>query len=99
VGALDVGKARDCAILVEFDPFGWVKEIRADWDLKIGNVVVVDCIAIGGCVESLLIVAYFLLQALNVFGKLEVSEGSVGFPLGDGGQESYYQSCTLWTAC
>jgi hypothetical protein len=85
VGALGVSEAGDCAILVEFDPFGWAKEIGSHWDSKVGDMVVIDCVAAGSCFESLLVVAYLLLQALNVLSELEVSESHVGFSLGDGG--------------
>jgi hypothetical protein len=64
VRPLSVGVAGDCAIIVEFDPFGWVIEVRANWDAEVGNVVGIDCVPGQRGVEGFLVVTYLLFQSV-----------------------------------
>jgi hypothetical protein len=83
---LSVSIARHCAILVEFDPFGWAVQACADRDLEIVDVPVIEAVSRWGCLKCLLIVVDFVLKLLDLLSELEVECGSVCLSPGNGGQ-------------
>ena len=55
VGTIVVAEAGGGAVVVNLDPLRWARQAVPHWDSEVGHEPVVDDVAIGGCVERLLV--------------------------------------------
>jgi hypothetical protein len=74
----------DSPIVIEPDPLCFLVEPVTNQDMEVGDLTIVECVAGGGLVESVLVVEDVLLEVVDpVFVPLHCN-GSGGFSIGDG---------------
>jgi hypothetical protein len=84
IGPLHAVVTRYHAIVIKFDPLGFLVEAIAHWDVEVGDLPVVECVAGGGFVEGLLIVEYALLEVVELVFVPFVQYCGSGLSVSDG---------------
>jgi hypothetical protein len=88
VRTLGAEVARDSAIIIEPNPFGFLIDPAARGDVEATDLPIIEGVACGGLVKGVLVVKDSLFQAMEVIFVLFGRYGSVGFPIGDGLEEA-----------
>ena len=80
-------EAGNSAVVQPLDPFGGTVDSVAQGNVELGNLPIVDDVAIGGLFKLVFIVLNAVVQALNLFLKAAHFNGCLGFTSGNGGEE------------
>ena len=88
IGALSFMKACDSAVVHPLDPLGWAVDSITQGNVELGNLPVIDNVAIGGLLELVFVVFNMVIQAFNLLSKTVHFDGGLGFASGDGGEEA-----------
>src|SRR6267142_2030823 len=87
-GAVGVGEARHCSIIIEFDPLGWAGKPTAAGDVEVRDAPIVEDVTFRSMFKSFLIFEDTVLETLDLLGEAMKLHRSVGFAVGDRGEES-----------
>jgi hypothetical protein len=85
---LGVSVAGDSPIIVKFDPFCGAVEPIANWDVEVGDLIVVEDIPHRWLLEGILIVEDGLLQGMDLVFILLGGNSSLDLPVGNGLEEA-----------